>query len=243
MRTWSQPAPLLRGSVHAVLAAGRERTPTLCLGHAVGHGPARSLLEYVHLGDPSPVRAIALVVLMQVLRLPVVRRRLGSLLEDVFRPAVAALETGCTIWYMSRYFETTRHIDAPTEQVWGVLFDVAHWPEWTPTIDSVELLDDGPFQVGSRARVRQPRLPRAQWEVTEIVAGRNFTWEATGPGMRTIARHEVVPDNTGARVTLSIEQTGPMGAVAATLWRRLTQRYIELEAESLDARVTRTPAA
>ena len=33
--------------------------------------------------------------------------------------------------------------------------------------------------------------------------------------MRTIARHEVVPDADGCRVTLSIEQTGPMGAVAA----------------------------
>jgi hypothetical protein len=57
--------------------------------------------------------------------------------------------------------------------------------------------------------------------------------------MRTIARHEVVPDGAGSRVTLSIEQTGPMGAVAALVWRSLTQRYIDLEAESLDRRVTR----
>ena len=61
--------------------------------------------------------------------------------------------------------------------------------------------------------------------------------------MRTIARHEVVPDGAGSRVTLSIEQTGPMGAVAARVWRRLTQRYIELEAESLDKRVTGASAA
>jgi uncharacterized membrane protein len=145
---------------------------------------------------------------------------------------------------MSRFFETTRHIDAPTQPVWEVLFDVARWPEWTPTIDSVERLDDGPFQVGSRAKVRQPKLPQAVWEVTDVVAGRSFTWVAIGPGMKTIARHEVVPDGSGGTtVTLSIEQTGPMGAVAATLWRRLTQRYIELEAESLDKRVTRTSAA
>jgi uncharacterized membrane protein len=139
---------------------------------------------------------------------------------------------------MRRFFETTRHIDAPTPAVWEVLVDVVRWPEWTPTIESVERLDDGPFQVGSRAQVRQPRLPRAVWEVTEVVAGRSFTWEATGPGMRTIGRHEVVPDADGSTVTLSIEQTGPMGAVAAVVWRRLTQRYIELEAESLDTRVT-----
>ena len=147
------------------------------------------------------------------------------------------------MWYMSRKFVTSRHIDAPTEPVWQVLFDVARWPEWLPTVDSVERLDDGPVQVGSRAEVRQPRLPRAVWEVTEVVEGRSFTWEATGPGMRTIGRHEVVPDGAGSLVTLGIEQIGPVGAVAALVWRRLTQRYIELEAQSLDARVTgdRTP--
>jgi uncharacterized protein YndB with AHSA1/START domain len=143
---------------------------------------------------------------------------------------------------MSRLFETTRHIDSPTQPVWEVLFDVARWPEWTPTIEGVERLDHGRFGVGSRARVRQPRLPRAVWEVSEVVDGRSFTWEAKGPGMKTIARHEVLPDAGGSQVTLSIEQTGPMGAVAAVLWRRLTQRYIELEAESLDRRVTRSRA-
>lgn len=145
---------------------------------------------------------------------------------------------------MSRLFETTRHIDAPAQPVWEVLADVARWPEWTPTVERVERLDEGPLQVGSRAKVSQPRLPRALWKVTEIVDGRSFTWEAKGPGLRTIGRHEVVPDGSaGALVTLSIEQTGLMGGFAAMLWRRLTQHYIELEAESLDKRVTRTPAA
>ncbi|HEX6150690.1 SRPBCC family protein, partial [Nocardioides sp.] len=145
---------------------------------------------------------------------------------------------------MSRHlFETTRHIDAPADSVWGVLSDVARWPEWTPTIDSVERLDSGPLRVGSRAEVRQPKLPRAQWEVTELVAGRSFTWEATGPGLRTIGRHEVDPDAGGCTVRLSIEQTGPMAGVAAMMWRGLTQRYVELEAASLDARVTGAPPA
>ena len=135
----------------------------------------------------------------------------------------------CTVWYMSRIFKVTRHIDAPPARVWEVLHDVARWPEWTPTVDRVERLDDGPLVVGSRARLRQPKLPQAEWEVTEVGVGRAFTWEAHGPGMRSIGRHEVNPDGTGSTVTLSIEQTGPMGAVAALVWRRLTQRYVELE--------------
>jgi uncharacterized membrane protein len=141
---------------------------------------------------------------------------------------------------MKHYFETSLHVEAPPEAVWDVMFDVLRWPEWTPTIQSVERLDEGDFGVGSRARVRQPRLPQAVWEVTEVVDGRSFVWEATGPGLRTVASHEVTPDGAGARVTLSIRQAGPFGAVAALVWRRLTQRYIETEAASLRAHVTRS---
>jgi uncharacterized protein YndB with AHSA1/START domain len=142
---------------------------------------------------------------------------------------------------MNRHFHTTRHVDAPPERVWDVLTDVARWPEWTPTVTSVERLDDGPLAVGSQVVLRQPRLPKASWTVTEVVAGRRFTWEATSPGIRSVASHEVVTETDGSRVTLELTQHGPMGAVAALAWRRLTQRYVDLEAESLARRVTHSP--
>ena len=142
---------------------------------------------------------------------------------------------------MDRRFHTTRHVDAPPQRVWEVLVDVARWPEWAPTVDSVERLDDGPLAVGSRAVLRQPRLPKATWTVTEVVEGRSVTWESTGPGIRSVAVHEVVAEDAGSRVTLGLTQLGPMGAVAALVWRRLTQRYVDLEAESLDRRVTNPP--
>ena len=107
----------------------------------------------------------------------------------------------------------------------------------------VDLLDDGPLHVGSHARLRQPRLPASVWEVISVIDGREFAWQSTSPGVTTIGRHEVVPEATGCRVTLSIEQTGPLGPVAALLLGRLTQRYVELEAESLDKCVTRATSA
>jgi uncharacterized membrane protein len=142
---------------------------------------------------------------------------------------------------MKRVFVVTRHIDATPEVVWGVLADVARWPEWTPTITSVERLDDGPLRLGSRARVHQPRLRPAEWEVTALEDGRSFTWVANAPGVATVGSHRAEPDATGTAVTLGIEQTGPLGLVAAVVWGRLTQRYIETEAASLEARVTGTP--
>lgn len=141
---------------------------------------------------------------------------------------------------MKRFFEATRDVDAPVEAVWPVVVDVERWPEWTPTVDSVTRLDDGGFGVGSRVEIRQPRLPKARWEVTDVASdgpGRSFTWESVSPGIRTIARHQVAPREGGSRVTLSIDQTGPLGAVVALVWRGLIQRYIETEAKSLDQRV------
>jgi uncharacterized membrane protein len=144
---------------------------------------------------------------------------------------------------MSRSFETSLYVDAPAEVVWEVLSDVARWPQWTPTVTSVERLEVGPLRIGSQARLRQPRLREAVWEVTELVEGRLFTWQSKAPGVTTIGRHEVVPEGNGSRVTLGIEQAGPLGGMVALLWGRLTQRYIELEGESLAKRVARGSSA
>src|SRR3712207_3430600 len=100
--------------------------------------------------------------------------------------------------------------EAPVEQVWEVLREVERWPEWAPTVTSVRRLDDGSLAVGSRVRVEQPRIPPTVYVVTELEPGRSFTWVATGPGVRTTARHlleDLGPG--GTRVTLAVEQAGP----------------------------------
>ena len=57
--------------------------------------------------------------------------------------------------------EQTIDIDASREKVWTVITDVERWPEWTASVTSMALLDKAPFDVGSQARLRQPRLPVA----------------------------------------------------------------------------------
>ena len=61
--------------------------------------------------------------------------------------------------------------------------DLEHWPEWTASVTSVELLEPGPLAVGTRARVIQPKLKPAVWEVTQAKAGRGFTWVTRHPGL------------------------------------------------------------
>lgn len=72
-------------------------------------------------------------------------------------------------------FAIAVEISAPPDRVWAVMSDIEAWPEWTPTVTRVELLDPGPLAVGQRARVLQPRLPAAVWRITALGPGRSFT--------------------------------------------------------------------
>ncbi len=132
---------------------------------------------------------------------------------------------------------TQVEVAAPVERVWEVLQDVERWPEWASTVTSVQRLDDGPLAVGSRARIEQPRIPPTEYEVTELDPGRSFTWVARGPGVRTTARHGLERLDAGrTRVTLSVEQAGPLGSVMGRFYRGLTDRYLAVEAAGIKAR-------
>lgn len=126
-------------------------------------------------------------------------------------------------------------IAAPPERVWAVLVDVERWPERIPTVDSVERLDDGPLAVGSRTRLRQPRLSPAVWTVTELTDGSSFTWESRSSGVTVIATHDVEPHPDGSRLTLALTVSGALAGIGWLMTRSMTKRYVETEAASIKA--------
>lgn len=136
----------------------------------------------------------------------------------------------------ARDFSITVEIDAPPEIVWEVMSDVERWHEWTASISSIRRLDPGPFQVGSRAKVRQPKFPPAVWKVTAIEPGREFTWKSEGFGFVVYGSHAVTAQERGSRVTLALHYTGVLGGLLASLTRGITERYLKLEAEGLKRR-------
>jgi uncharacterized membrane protein len=134
-----------------------------------------------------------------------------------------------------RTFSTSIDIAAPAERVWTVMSDIERWHEWTPSVTSIKRLDSGPFDVGSRAVVRQPRFPPALWRVVAFEPGR-FTWVSTAPGLLVVARHFVESVGVTSRATLSLELQGVFGGLIGRLTKDITERYLALEANGLKAR-------
>jgi len=70
------------------------------------------------------------------------------------------------------------------------------------------------------------------WETIEL-NGRSWTWATTSPGLRTEASHVLTRSGEGTIAEQSIIWSGPLGRVAAFVWRSLTRRYLAIEAAGL----------
>ena len=129
-------------------------------------------------------------------------------------------------------------IDASVERVWDVFSDVERWPAWTASVTSLTLIEGSGVAVGTRVRIKQPRFPHLVWEVTEVEPGVSWTWVSTSPGARTAATHILSSRGPASTdVVQIIEQTGPLGVLDGRLTRRLTRRYLTMEAAGLKQRV------
>jgi hypothetical protein len=128
-------------------------------------------------------------------------------------------------------------IRAESKSVWATLVDVERWPEWTRSVDRVERLDDGEFGIGSRARIRQPRIPVAIWKVTEFESGRSFTWVSEAFGIRSVGTHMVEPRGEGTvSLILTIVQTGWLARLVRSRAEKTAREYLAMEAQGLKRR-------
>ncbi|WP_328996414.1 hypothetical protein OG394_17360 [Kribbella sp. NBC_01245] len=60
----------------------------------------------------------------------------------------------------------------------------------------------------------------------------------TAPGIRTTGGHRLEPTPTGTLVTASIDQSGLLGPLLGLALRNLTNHYLALETQGLQARCT-----
>jgi uncharacterized membrane protein len=132
------------------------------------------------------------------------------------------------------HFEKSVEIDASQQRVWDVLSDLEAWPPRIETVDTVELLTPAPIAKGSRARLKQPKLPEATWEITVWDAPSSFEWRQKESGVTTVASHRVEALGEGrARLTLTLDMRGLLVPVFGRLYKGLTNDYMNLEAEGM----------
>ena len=114
--------------------------------------------------------------------------------------------------------------------------EMDRWQEWTPSVTSIKRLDSGPFVVGSRAVIRQPKFPPALWTVIAIDGRRSFTWTNRAPGIKVIAHHSIDANGDRSKATFSLKYEGLLGSLLARMTRGITNRYLAMEANGLKER-------
>jgi hypothetical protein len=132
-------------------------------------------------------------------------------------------------------FDIVFGIKAPPQQVLAVLFAVERWPEWTSSITSIRRLDAGPLAVGSRAKIRQPKLMPAVWKVTELDKPED-SFGSPSPGVRIVGDHLIDAGADGSKAALSLRYSGLFAPILSQFYGRLSEHYLSLEANGLRKR-------
>jgi carbon monoxide dehydrogenase subunit G len=131
-------------------------------------------------------------------------------------------------------FEEAVEVEAPGQRVWEVLSDIEAWPRVVRTVEAAEAVTPPPLTVGSIVRLRQPKLPEGQWDITAWDPPVSFELTQKTGGVTSVASHRVDAIGEGrSRLTLTLEMRGLMVAIVGLFYKKLTQSYLEQEAQDL----------
>ena len=132
--------------------------------------------------------------------------------------------------------EVSISVNATPERAWTVMRDVELWPEWTPSMSKVELLQAGEVQVGSRVKITQPKFPAAVWTVTRLEPNRYLEWRSTSPILTSVGEHRLEPEGDGVRLTLAIDQAGLFVPILKLFYVKTIKQYLDMESKGFKAR-------
>ena len=77
------------------------------------------------------------------------------------------------------YLEISRVVGASPNRVWELLTDTSAWQEWGPSIIAVRS-SERYIQKGSHGRVKTALGFWVDFEVTELIPGRYWSWRVSG---------------------------------------------------------------
>lgn len=104
---------------------------------------------------------------------------------------------------------TVQHrVDADPETTFGVFSDIANAASFIAGIDSIEMLSEGAFGVGTRWRETRTMLGKSATEdmtITDFDPPKAYTAEAESHGTHYVSRYEFQPESGGTLVTLRFD--------------------------------------
>ena len=114
---------------------------------------------------------------------------------------------------MAGRFEATTVIARPIEEVFAFLADGENDPKFSPRVQEMRKLTDGPIGVGTRfgSTVKDAGMTtKREFELTEFVAPTTIRWAERSKHAvtATVGGYDLVPEGDGTRVTLFNELAG-----------------------------------
>lgn len=133
-------------------------------------------------------------------------------------------------------------VHAPVQRMWALTVDVERWPEATPTMTEVTRLDDGPFGVGSKARIKQPAQSARVWTVTRLEEPSCFEWETSFGPLRLRGGHHLHAEGDRCRNLLTLDVEGFGSRLFGALAGRSLRKAIATENRGFKAVAEAAPA-
>lgn len=106
-------------------------------------------------------------------------------------------------------FAHTVTTNAPAETIWRIWTDVTNWPEWDVALEWARL--DGPFALNTGGRLKSKGSPESPFTITQLDAGRSYTFSTHLPLAQLHIRRELTPGAHTTDFTHTVAFTGPLG--------------------------------
>lgn len=135
-------------------------------------------------------------------------------------------------------------IEAPADEVFAVVSDVAAYADWNPTITGSRLLSDGEVANGTRLEFVIKRMGAQEMAVTNFEAGRSIRFEQRSGMMEGGHRFTLSEEGGGTRVDHELMMR-PKGLfrLMSPLMSMMAKRNLRKIADALAARVEGSRAA
>lgn len=104
--------------------------------------------------------------------------------------------------------EYSTEVNAPTETIWRIFCDVAHWKTWNNGIEEVAL--EGPFASGTWFTMKPPGQEAMRSQLVEVIENQSFVDKTQLGDITVWVAHRLEKlDAHRTRVTYTVNVQGP----------------------------------